>query len=262
MSLVRHGFSGRKQNEVSKMEQAFSDKNATYYKFNIGKGIFGKYDPATKLYYRLDNQNNWVIDGTILSWLIGSDIRYEEISNEQSVNKASTEGMCLRNATGEKVTKEMLEQYIQEKKEGKIKGGYIFRPFKYYKTKDDKSIKYEYKRNKAFILNQEIKKWIFSEEISAELMENPNAYERDYYFYDVYENEWEEPLENSSNLNRYFQTGDGSIVKINTQKKMGYILDYDKSSWIFDSDIYQQIKNKSIVANEILFDDKYREPNC
>lgn len=69
------------------IEQAFSDKNAMYYKFNIGEGVIGKYDPTTKLYYRLDYGNNWIVDGIILSWLIGSEIQYEEINNEQNIKK-------------------------------------------------------------------------------------------------------------------------------------------------------------------------------
>ena len=65
-------------NNIKQNENAlFSDENCEYYKFSMG--AIAKYDKEKHLYYTLNKENEWVVNGNVLPWLIGSDYDYDVI---------------------------------------------------------------------------------------------------------------------------------------------------------------------------------------
>lgn len=172
------------------------------------------------------------------------------MENKEIINsKSGTDGMYLRTASGKKFTKEMYDEYISKKKEGKSNSKFLYKTLIYYKMPDNNVIKYDYKLKKAFLLNHNNKKWNFSEEISNQIINNPSCYERYYYFVDNYENE--------SNLSRYFQAQNGLIIKITDGDFLSYFFDVNKNGWVLDLGILEQIQNGNIIINEVSFDDHY-----
>jgi len=79
-----------KNNDVGKLSElgfnVFSNNNFTdrnpcdYYK--LENGVVAKYNRVTKLYYSLDKEFNWVENGSVLSWIIGSEYDYCEIKGQ------------------------------------------------------------------------------------------------------------------------------------------------------------------------------------
>ena len=72
--------------EKQTFEQAISDPNYIYYKFD--NGLIARYDNKG-MYYRLTKSNEWVNDQNILSWIVGSEYDYEIINrtSEKGVSK-------------------------------------------------------------------------------------------------------------------------------------------------------------------------------
>ena len=74
-------YSGKLNKEIiiptQTIDQAMSDKDATYYKFDTGR--IAKYNYKNGLYYLLNKKNEWELDGRVFSWLVGAEYDYEEI---------------------------------------------------------------------------------------------------------------------------------------------------------------------------------------
>lgn len=76
---------GKESNEIvvptQTLEQALSDPNCKYYRFETGR--IAKYNPEDGLYYILNKKNEWEIDGSVFPWLIGAEYDYEEIMSSE-----------------------------------------------------------------------------------------------------------------------------------------------------------------------------------
>lgn len=175
-----------------------------------------------------------------------------EFINKGTTDKGTTDGMFLRNANGDIVTREMYDEYIAAKIDGKSHSAYVYKPLKYYKTLDGTVIKYNYNLKKAFFLDVSTNKWIFSETISKQLLNNPNSYERCLYFVDKYEDE----IENLVSDVKYFKTLDGMVIKL-ISGEYGYVLDVNQKVWVLDPGIIEQVKSGNIIVSSIDFVDNY-----
>lgn len=80
-----------KPTPVQTYEQALADPNCKYYKFD--NGVVAKFDPAQRLYYILDEANNWKMDGRVITWLI--DAQYDYIELDSSEKKRNNGGLSL-----------------------------------------------------------------------------------------------------------------------------------------------------------------------
>lgn len=78
---------GKESNEfvipTQTLEQALSDPNSTYYKFETGR--IAKYNHENGLYYTLNKKNEWELDGRVFPWIIGAEYDYEEISTTKKI---------------------------------------------------------------------------------------------------------------------------------------------------------------------------------
>lgn len=105
----------------------------------------------------------------------------------KKINKGNTDGMSLKTATGKTFTKEMYEEFIRLKAEGKVKSTFVYKKVIYYQYQNF-IIKYDTDNKLAFLLDKNRKRWIYSNVFTNVLLTNINALERLYDFSDTFDN--------------------------------------------------------------------------
>lgn len=104
------------------------------------------------------------------------------------IDKGSTDGMFIQTSTGKKLTKEMMNQFVEDKNSDKLTSKFQYKNIIFYKMYNTIIIKYDLTSGKAYFLEKNLGKWVYSEPVSLMLKNNKNNLERLYYFVDQYEN--------------------------------------------------------------------------